>query len=91
MFAALDALVVEVVAERPAFLDEDVAELLDVGDDARAFFCADVEPDCGMRVDARGGGVPAVRRFSSSRACRSLASRGSRRSTAVASAVCRAA
>src|SRR5580698_9183694 len=46
----------EVVAERPAFLDEDVAKLLDVGDDARAFLGADVEPDRGMRVDARGGG-----------------------------------
>src|SRR5580704_2640434 len=56
VFAAFDALVMEVVAERPAFLDEDVAKLLDVGDDARAFLGADVEPDRGMRIDARGRG-----------------------------------
>ena len=43
VFAAFDALVVEVVAQRPAFLDENVAELLDVGDDARALLRADVE------------------------------------------------
>jgi hypothetical protein len=56
VFAAFDALVVKVVAERPTLLDENIAELLDVGDDARAFFCADVEPDGGMRIDARGCG-----------------------------------
>jgi len=56
VFAAFDALVVEVVAKRPAFLDENVAELLDVGDDARALLRADVEPDRWMRIDARGCG-----------------------------------
>ena len=30
--------------------------MFDVGDDARAFVGADVEPDRGVRIDAGGGG-----------------------------------
>ena len=51
VFAAFDALVVQIVAEMPAFLQEHIAKLFDIVDDARAFPRADVEPDARARVD----------------------------------------
>ena len=56
MLGAFDELVVKVDAQTPAFLQENVAELLDVLNDARAFFGADVQPDARARLDGRGGG-----------------------------------
>ncbi len=51
VLAAFHTLVVQVLAELPAFLQEHVAKLLNVLDDARAFPCADVQPDTGVRMD----------------------------------------
>jgi hypothetical protein len=42
VLAAFDALVVQVAAELPTFLQKHVAKSFDVLDDARAFACADV-------------------------------------------------
>src|SRR3984893_684946 len=50
---AFDALVMEVPAELPAFLQKDVAKFLDIMNDARAFLCPDVEPNARARL---GGG-----------------------------------
>src|ERR1700675_3386543 len=53
VLAAFDALVVQVLAELPAFLQEHVAKLFNVLHDARAFACADVQPDTRARMDVR--------------------------------------
>src|SRR5258706_12256328 len=55
VLGAFYALVVEVFAGLPAFLQEDVAILFDVLNDAGAFLLADVEPDARTRLDVRGG------------------------------------
>src|SRR5260221_4793867 len=54
VLGAFYALVIEVFAGLPAFLQEDVAILLDVLNDAGAFLRADVEPDARTRLDVRG-------------------------------------
>src|SRR5216683_7909829 len=56
VLGAFDALVVKVCAQAPAFLQENVAELLDLMNDAWAFSCADVEPNAGTELHGRGGG-----------------------------------
>src|SRR6267154_3442717 len=56
VLGAFDALVGKVFAELPAFLQKDVAILLDLLNDARAFLRADVEPDARARLDIRGSG-----------------------------------
>src|ERR1700686_1057056 len=56
MLCAFDALIVKVRAQAPAFLQKNIAELLDVLNDARAFFGADVEPNAGTGFDGRNGG-----------------------------------
>src|SRR5580692_2086419 len=50
VLGAFHALVMQVAAELPSFLQEYVAKLFDVLDDARAFACANVEPDHGARI-----------------------------------------
>src|SRR5580700_413649 len=50
VLAAFDALVMQVAAELPAFLQKHVAKLFDVLDYARAFACADVQPDARARI-----------------------------------------
>src|SRR5215471_1518569 len=55
VFAAFDALVVEVGFELPALADEDVAEALSVLYGTATFACAGVEPDARMRRGARCG------------------------------------
>src|SRR5580700_2271067 len=50
VLAAFDALVVQVAAELPTFLQKQVAKLFDVLDDARALACADVQPDRRTRI-----------------------------------------
>ena len=54
VFGAFDALVVEVLFELPALVDENVAEALDVFDGAAAFTGAGIEPDARVRK-GRGG------------------------------------
>ena len=56
VLCAFDALVVEVAVELPAFLQQDVAKVFDVLDDARAFARADVQPDARARIDICGFG-----------------------------------
>src|SRR6267378_5550049 len=56
VLCAFDTLVVEVFAELPTFLQEDVAKLFNVGHDARAFLGADVEPDSRAGLDRSGDG-----------------------------------
>src|SRR5580692_1943765 len=53
VLAAFDALVVQVLAELPALLQEHVAKLFDVLHDARTFARADVQPDTRARTDVR--------------------------------------
>src|SRR5882672_2522012 len=48
---AIDTLVVQIAAWLPAFFEEHVTELLDVLHDARAFACADVQPDARAGLD----------------------------------------
>src|ERR1700694_3611318 len=48
---AIDTLVVQVAAWLPAFFEEHVTELFDVLHDARAFACADVQPDARAGLD----------------------------------------
>src|SRR5215813_582059 len=45
VLAAFHTFVMQVFAQAPALLQQDVAELLDVGHDPRSFFRTDVEPD----------------------------------------------
>src|SRR5580700_9448575 len=54
VFGAFDALVVQVAAELPAFLQKHVAKLLHVLHDPRAFARADVEPDHGKWIYVGG-------------------------------------
>src|SRR3981189_814946 len=56
MLSAVDTLVGEIFAKLPTFLKEDVAKLFNIGDDARTFFGADVEPDSRTGLDRSGGG-----------------------------------
>ena len=56
VLGTFDALVGEIFAELPAFLQKDVAILLDVLNDARAFLRANVKPDSRARLDIRGSG-----------------------------------
>ena len=51
VLGAFDALVLKVLAEPPAFLQKDVAKLFHFMNDARAFLCADVEPDARAGLD----------------------------------------
>src|SRR4029077_6806473 len=53
MLGAFDALVVQVALELPALCEEDVAEFLDLRNDARTFTSANVEPNSGTRLDDR--------------------------------------
>jgi hypothetical protein len=43
MLGTIDAGIVKIVSEAPAFLQQNIAKLLDVLKDARAFFGADIE------------------------------------------------
>ena len=56
MLGALDALVVQVFPELPAFFEKHVTELLNVLHDARAFACADIQPDARTGLDGCGPG-----------------------------------
>src|SRR6266403_4128234 len=55
VLCAFDTLVGEIFAELPTFLKENVAKLFNVGNDARAFFGADVEPDSRAGFDRSRG------------------------------------
>src|SRR5271168_3551417 len=50
VLGAFDALIGKIAAELPPFLQEHIAELFNILDDARAFACADVEPNAGARI-----------------------------------------
>ena len=54
MLGAFDALVIEVFAELPAFLQEDVAKLLDLLNNPRALVRSDVEPYAWPWLDGSG-------------------------------------
>src|SRR5882762_5343410 len=56
VLGAFDALVMQIAPELPAFLEEHVAEFLDVVDDARAFARADIEPDARAGLHGRRAG-----------------------------------
>src|SRR5258707_5141005 len=49
---ALNALVVQILFESPAFCEKRIAKSLDILDDARSFSRADVQPDPRARLDA---------------------------------------
>ena len=56
VLAAFYSLVVKVLVFAPAFVEEDIAELFYVLDDAGTFFGSDIEPNRWARLDRRGGG-----------------------------------
>jgi len=51
VLCALDALVMQVLPELPAFFEKHVTKFLDVAHDARAFTRADVQPDARSKLD----------------------------------------
>src|SRR5579863_5719191 len=53
MFGAFHAGVVEILTQTPAFLEQNITELLDVLHDARPFASAGIEPDARAGKDAR--------------------------------------
>jgi hypothetical protein len=53
VLSAFDALVVKVLAHLPPILQEEVAKLFDIVNDARAFLCTDVEPNARAGLDGR--------------------------------------
>jgi hypothetical protein len=56
VLGAFDALVRKVFAELPTLLNEDVAKLFNLWNDAGAFIGANVEPNAWARLDWSGGG-----------------------------------
>ena len=51
---AFNTLIIEISTELPAFLQKDVAKLLDLLNDTRPFVRSDVEPDARARLNRSG-------------------------------------